>query len=59
MIWSRLAFAWLVLLTALNVYRAATWSMTIDEARVFIDFIATPFQTLFASYDAAYHVLQT
>ena len=24
----RLAFAWLVFLTALNVYRAATWSLT-------------------------------
>jgi hypothetical protein len=59
LIWRYAAFGWLVFLTAMNVYRAATWSMTIDEARVFIDFIATPFQALFTSYDACYHVLHT
>src|SRR5258706_6636999 len=59
LIWRIAAFAWLVFLTALNVYRAATWSITIDEARVFTDFIATPFASLFASYDAGYHVLHT
>jgi hypothetical protein len=59
LIWRYAAFGWLVFLTALNVYRAATWSMTIDEARVFIDFIASPFQALFTSYDACYHVLHT
>lgn len=59
MIWRYAAFGWLVFLTALNVYRAATWSITIDEARVFNDFIATPFESLFASYDACYHVLHT
>ncbi len=59
LIWKRLTFAWLAVLTVINVYRAVTWSITIDEARVYLEFIDSPFKSLFDHYDACYHVLHT
>ncbi|HEV8147603.1 MAG TPA: glycosyltransferase family 39 protein [Bryobacteraceae bacterium] len=59
MIWRYAAFAWLALLTGLNVYRAITWSITIDEARVFLDYLGSPSKVFSASYDPCNHVLQT
>ena len=46
-------------LFAVNVYRAWTQSVTIDEARSYNLFIAEPISRMFAVYDATNHVLQT
>jgi hypothetical protein len=48
-----------VLLLATNVYRAATQSVTIDEASNYNIFISEPVSRMLTSYDAANHVLQT
>lgn len=48
-----------VLLVALNVYRAWAQSVTIDEARNYNLFISEPLSRMFAVHDAANHVLQT
>ncbi|MGA2328147.1 MAG: hypothetical protein ABSH05_17855 [Bryobacteraceae bacterium] len=47
------------ILFAVNVYRAWTQSVTIDEARNYEMFIAEPISRMFAAYDATNHVLQT
>ena len=57
--WTYLTAAALVALFGVEVYRAATASITVDEARVWEDFIAPHPSVLLSSYDAAYHVLQT
>ena len=53
------AFVWLVLVAGLSVYRAATQSITVDEAFVYLEFLDRPWQALFEKYDAAHHVLHT
>jgi hypothetical protein len=57
--WRWLAVLFLAALFALQFYRAATLSITVDEARVFTDFIHPDPPLLLSSYDAAHHVLQT
>lgn len=57
--WRRLAAAILFGLFALQVYRAATQSITVDEARVYMDFIHPDPPVLLRQYEAAHHVLQT
>jgi hypothetical protein len=57
--WRWLAVVFLTGLFALQIYRAATLSITVDEARVFKDFIHPDPAVLLARYDAAHHVLQT
>ena len=44
---------------ALNVYRACTQSLTVDEAFTYNSFIAPPLGEAFAYYDANNHVLNT
>jgi 4-amino-4-deoxy-L-arabinose transferase-like glycosyltransferase len=43
----------------LNVYRAATQSITVDEASTWLNFASQPFGGLFAPYDANNHVLNS
>jgi len=42
-----------------NVYRAATQSITHDEAVTYENFVAAPWSIVFNSYDANHHVLHT
>lgn len=44
---------------AINIYRAATQSVTHDEALTYELFAAEPWSTVFHSYDANHHVLYT
>jgi hypothetical protein len=54
-----LAVAWLAFLAGLNAYRAATQSITIDEAWCWREFINKAPGSLLTTYDACYHVLHT
>lgn len=55
----RLAQALLLAVFAVNVYRAATQSITCDEASTYNEFLAgSPWQ-LVSSYEASHHVLHT
>jgi len=47
------------LLFAVNVYRAATQSITVDEAFTYTRFVVPPFSAMRTSYDAGNHVLNT
>ncbi|MCZ2148290.1 MAG: glycosyltransferase family 39 protein [Bryobacterales bacterium] len=49
----------LVFLLAVNVYRAATQSITTDEAFTYLRSVLTPIPELWQSYDANDHVLHT
>lgn len=51
--------ALLGLIFAVNVYRAATQSVTHDEGVTYENFIAAPWTVVFNSYDANHHVLHT
>ncbi len=42
-----------------NIYRAATQSITHDEAVTYENFVAAPWSIVFNSYDANHHVLHT
>ncbi|MGO9094486.1 MAG: ArnT family glycosyltransferase [Bryobacteraceae bacterium] len=55
----RCAIGVVAALAAVVAYRAWTQSITIDEARNYNLFIAQPMPHMFASFDAANHVLQT
>ena len=44
---------------AINVYRAATQSITHDEAVTYENFVDAPWSIVFNSYDANHHVLHT
>jgi hypothetical protein len=46
-------------LLVLNVYRAGTQSLTVDEAFTYNSFVAPPANVAFANYDANNHVLNT
>ena len=46
-------------LSAVNVYRAETQSITIDEAHTYNRFVATPLRAMHRDYDANNHVLYT
>jgi hypothetical protein len=54
-----LSLALLGLIFAVNVYRAATQSITHDEALTYELFVAAPWSIVFNSYDANHHVLHT
>ena len=43
----------------MNVYRAATQSVTIDEAFTYNAFLAGPVDDLFTKYDANHHILNS
>ncbi len=47
------------LLFIVNVYRAATQSITHDEGVTYENFVAAPWSLVFNSYDANHHVLHT
>lgn len=53
------AIALLGLLFAINVYRAATQSVTHDEALTYELFVGAPWSIVFNSFDANHHVLHT
>ena len=52
-----MALLGLIFLT--NIYRAATQSITHDEAVTYENFVAAPWSIVFNSYDANHHVLHT
>lgn len=51
--------ALLAIIFAVNVYRAATQSVTHDEAVTYENFVDAPWNIVFNSYDANHHVLHT
>ena len=51
--------ALLGLIFAVNVYRAATQSITHDEALTYELFVAAPWTVVFNAYDPNHHVLHT
>ncbi len=51
--------AFLSLIFATNIYRAATQSITHDEGVTYENFVAAPWNFVFNSYDANHHVLHT
>lgn len=53
------AIALLALLFAVNIYRAATQSVTHDEALTYELFVGEPWSIVFNSFDANHHVLHT
>jgi hypothetical protein len=55
--WALWALFWGLL--ALNVYRANTQSLTVDEAFTYNRFVSPPASEAFANYDANNHVLNT
>ncbi|HYK17134.1 MAG TPA: hypothetical protein VEV37_03890 [Bryobacteraceae bacterium] len=57
--WLLLSNAVLISVFAMNVYRAATQCITIDEAFSYLSFISTPFREILRRYDANNHVLNT
>jgi hypothetical protein len=46
-------------LFALNVYRAATQSVVIDEAMTYTEFVATPLSRVLSTYEANNHILHS
>lgn len=48
-----------LLALATSIYRAATQSITIDEAATYVDFVSTGWHTFFHSYDPNNHPLYT
>ena len=55
--WTKAGWALVLVLTAVNVYRAATQSITTDEAFTFNSFVDTPVADAIRFYDANNHVL--
>jgi hypothetical protein len=55
--WTRLAQALALAILALGVYRAATCSITIDEAFTYNRFVRPPLTEILVDYDANHHVL--
>src|SRR5260370_740369 len=49
----------LIALFAINVYRAATQSVSIDEAFTYNVFLAGPVEDLLTKYDANHHILNS
>jgi hypothetical protein len=56
-VWTRLAQALALAIFALNVYRAATCSITIDEAFTYNRFVSVPYTQTLTDFDANHHVL--
>jgi hypothetical protein len=57
--WTRFTVLLLVALLAMNVYRAATQSVAIDEAFTYNAFVAGPLSDLLNQYDANHHILNS
>jgi len=57
--WAAAAAALLGVLLAVNIYRAATQSITIDEAFTYNLYLSQPLKDTFTHYDANNHVLYT
>jgi hypothetical protein len=57
--WTRFTILLLIALFAMNVYRAATQSVAIDEAFTYNLFLAGPVDDLFTKYDANHHILNS
>ena len=58
-IWRWALWALLLGILVLNVYRAGTQSLTVDEAFTYNSFVAPPANEAFDNYDANNHVLNT
>jgi uncharacterized membrane protein len=58
-IWSRLALVLLLVILALNIYRAVTQSLTTDEAFTYHNFVSKPFGGLVEPFEANNHVLNS
>jgi hypothetical protein len=57
--WNKIAWFLLLVLIGCNVYRAATQSITTDEAFTYERFVSKPFAGLFEPFDANNHVLHS
>ena len=57
--WQIATIALLVAIFAFEVYRAATQSITIDEARLYTDYLRPDPTVILHKYDAGHHILQT
>jgi uncharacterized membrane protein len=57
--WRYATLTVLLAVFGIEFYRAATQSFTIDEARVYLDFIRPDPPVVLREYDAAHHVLHT
>src|SRR5579871_1556078 len=49
----------LVLLGVMNVYRAWTQSVVVDEARTYLAFVKPPLSQILSTYEANHHVLHS
>ncbi len=58
-LWDVGSIGLLVFLLAVNVYRAGSQSVTIDEATTYLWFASKPWYQVFHSYDANHHILHT
>jgi hypothetical protein len=56
---ARLTLILLVALFAVDIYRAATQGITVDEAFTYQHFVAPPFAQVMTSYDVNHHVLNS
>ena len=56
---ARLTLLLLVALFVVNIYRAATQGITVDEAFTYQHFVAPPFSKVMTSYDVNHHVLNS
>ncbi len=56
-VWTRLAQALALAIFALSAYRAATCSITIDEAFTYNRFVGVPYTQTLTDFDANHHVL--
>ncbi len=59
MLFRRLALALLVILFAVNVYRAATQAIAVDEAFAWQKMLSGSWRVMFNSFDACHHFLYT
>jgi hypothetical protein len=58
-LWVAFAAALAAALFVLNVYRAATQSVVIDEAMTYTEFVAPPLSDFFSKYEANNHILHS
>src|SRR5262245_56059542 len=54
-----LALGLLVAVSGMNIYRASTQSITIDEARTYLAFVKPPVRQILTTYEANNHVLHS
>jgi len=53
------ALGLLILLSMVNVYRACSSAITIDEARTYLAFVQPPLRQVLSTYEANHHVLNS